>query len=222
MSGTQLLPAEQIRLPLLPLRDVVVFPHMVIPLFVGRPKSIKALEAAMEAGKSIMLVAQKTAAKDEPTDKDLYEVGCIANILQMLKLPDGTVKVLVEGTQRANILSVTDDESHFFCEAVPVGPEPTESAETEALRRAIVSQFDQYVKLNKKIPPEILTSLSGIDEPGRLADTIAAHLPIKLEQKQKIIEMFNVTERLESLLSQLEGEIDILQVEKRKIGRAHV
>ncbi|CAJ0709305.1 MAG: endopeptidase La [Ralstonia sp.] len=219
MSGTQLLPAEQIRLPLLPLRDVVVFPHMVIPLFVGRPKSIKALEAAMEAGKSIMLVAQKTAAKDEPTDKDLYEVGCIANILQMLKLPDGTVKVLVEGTQRANILSVTDDESHFFCEAVPVGPEPTESAETEALRRAIVSQFDQYVKLNKKIPPEILTSLSGIDEPGRLADTIAAHLPIKLEQKQKILEMFNVTERLESLLSQLEGEIDILQVEKRIRGR---
>ncbi|MCO5411331.1 endopeptidase La [Ralstonia mojiangensis] len=219
MSGTQLLPAEQIRLPLLPLRDVVVFPHMVIPLFVGRPKSIKALEAAMEAGKSIMLVAQKTAAKDEPTDKDLYDVGCIANILQMLKLPDGTVKVLVEGTQRANILSVTDDESHFFCEAVPVGPEPTESAETEALRRAIVSQFDQYVKLNKKIPPEILTSLSGIDEPGRLADTIAAHLPIKLEQKQKILEMFNVTERLESLLSQLEGEIDILQVEKRIRGR---
>ena len=219
MSGTQLLPAEQIRLPLLPLRDVVVFPHMVIPLFVGRPKSIKALEAAMEAGKSIMLVAQKTAAKDEPTDKDLYEVGCIANILQMLKLPDGTVKVLVEGTQRANILTVTDDESHFFCEAVPVGPEPTESAETEALRRAIVSQFDQYVKLNKKIPPEILTSLSGIDEPGRLADTIAAHLPIKLEQKQKILEMFNVTERLESLLSQLEGEIDILQVEKRIRGR---
>jgi len=219
MSGTQLLPAEQIRLPLLPLRDVVVFPHMVIPLFVGRPKSIKALEAAMEAGKSIMLVAQKTAAKDEPTDKDLYEVGCVANILQMLKLPDGTVKVLVEGTQRANILTVTDDESHFFCEAVPVGPEPTESAETEALRRAIVSQFDQYVKLNKKIPPEILTSLSGIDEPGRLADTIAAHLPIKLEQKQKILEMFNVTERLESLLSQLEGEIDILQVEKRIRGR---
>ncbi len=219
MSGTQLLPAEQIRLPLLPLRDVVVFPHMVIPLFVGRPKSIKALEAAMEAGKSIMLVAQKTAAKDEPTDKDLYEVGCIANILQLLKLPDGTVKVLVEGTQRANILTVTDDESHFFCEAVPVGPEPTESAETEALRRAIVSQFDQYVKLNKKIPPEILTSLSGIDEPGRLADTIAAHLPIKLEQKQKILEMFNVTERLESLLSQLEGEIDILQVEKRIRGR---
>ncbi|TMS58760.1 endopeptidase La [Imbroritus primus] len=219
MSGTQLLPAEQIHLPLLPLRDVVVFPHMVIPLFVGRPKSIKALEAAMEAGKNIMLVAQKTAAKDEPTDKDLYEVGCIANILQMLKLPDGTVKVLVEGTQRANIVDVTEDESHFTCEAVPVAPGPVESAETEALRRAIVSQFDSYVKLNKKIPPEILTSLSGIDEPGRLADTIAAHLPIKLEQKQKVLEMMSVTERLESLLSQLEGEIDILQVEKRIRGR---
>ncbi|WP_428852913.1 endopeptidase La [Imbroritus primus] len=219
MSGTQLLPAEQIHLPLLPLRDVVVFPHMVIPLFVGRPKSIKALEAAMEVGKNIMLVAQKTAAKDEPTDKDLYEVGCIANILQMLKLPDGTVKVLVEGTQRANIVDVTEDESHFTCEAVPVAPGPVESAETEALRRAIVSQFDSYVKLNKKIPPEILTSLSGIDEPGRLADTIAAHLPIKLEQKQKVLEMLSVTERLESLLSQLEGEIDILQVEKRIRGR---
>ncbi|SOY44339.1 DNA-binding ATP-dependent protease [Cupriavidus taiwanensis] len=219
MSGTQLLPAEPIRLPLLPLRDVVVFPHMVIPLFVGRPKSIKALETAMEAGKSIMLVAQKTAAKDEPTADDLYEVGCIANILQMLKLPDGTVKVLVEGTQRANIREVSEDDSHFMCEAVPVPPAPGESAETEALRRAIVSQFDQYVKLNKKIPPEILTSLSGIDEAGRLADTIAAHLPIKLEQKQKILEMVNVTERLESLLSQLEGEIDILQVEKRIRGR---
>ncbi|MFJ1258031.1 endopeptidase La [Cupriavidus sp. CuC1] len=219
MSGTQLLPAEPIHLPLLPLRDVVVFPHMVIPLFVGRPKSIKALETAMEAGKSIMLVAQKTAAKDEPTADDLYEVGCIANILQMLKLPDGTVKVLVEGTQRANIREVSEDESHFMCEAVPVPPGPVETAETEALRRAIVSQFDQYVKLNKKIPPEILTSLSGIDEPGRLADTIGAHLPIKLEQKQKILEMVNVTERLESLLSQLEGEIDILQVEKRIRGR---
>ena len=219
MSGTQLLPAEPIRLPLLPLRDVVVFPHMVIPLFVGRPKSIKALETAMESGKSIMLVAQKTAAKDEPTAEDLYEVGCIANILQMLKLPDGTVKVLVEGTQRANITEVSEDDSHFMCEAVPVPPAAVESAETEALRRAIVSQFDQYVKLNKKIPPEILTSLSGIDEAGRLADTIAAHLPIKLEQKQKILEMVKVTERLESLLSQLEGEIDILQVEKRIRGR---
>jgi ATP-dependent Lon protease len=219
MSGSQLLPTERTTLPLLPLRDVVVFPHMVIPLFVGRPKSIKALEAAMEGGKHIMLVAQKTAAKDEPTDKDLYEVGCIANILQMLKLPDGTVKVLVEGLQRAKTLSIEEQETMFSCEVMPLEPDRADSAETEALRRAIVSQFDQYVKLNKKIPPEILTSLSGIDEAGRLADTIAAHLPLKLDQKQNILEMFPVIERLEHLLAQLEAEIDILQVEKRIRGR---
>src|SRR5579859_5412430 len=219
MSGTQLLPPERITLPLLPLRDVVVFPHMVIPLFVGRPKSIKALEAAMEGGKHIMLVAQKTAAKDEPTEKDMYEVGCIANILQMLKLPDGTVKVLVEGLQRAKTLSIEEQETQFSCEVMPLEPDHADSAETEALRRAIVSQFDQYVKLNKKIPPEILTSLSGIDEAGRLADTIAAHLPLKLDQKQHILEMFPVIERLEHLLAQLEAEIDILQVEKRIRGR---
>ncbi|MEX3582254.1 MAG: endopeptidase La [Burkholderia sp.] len=219
MSGTQLLPPERITLPLLPLRDVVVFPHMVIPLFVGRPKSIKALEAAMEGGKHIMLVAQKTAAKDEPTEKDMYEVGCIANILQMLKLPDGTVKVLVEGLQRAQALSIDEQETQFSCEVLPLEPDQADSAETEALRRAIVSQFDQYVKLNKKIPPEILTSLSGIDEAGRLADTIAAHLPLKLDQKQQILEMFPVIERLEHLLAQLEAEIDILQVEKRIRGR---
>ncbi|SDV51476.1 endopeptidase La [Chitinasiproducens palmae] len=219
MSGTQLLPAEPIRLPLLPLRDVVVFPHMVIPLFVGRPKSIKALESAMEGGKHIMLVAQKAAAKDEPTAKDLHTVGCVANILQMLKLPDGTVKVLVEGIQRAKALSVEEEETQFTCEALPLEPDRADSAETEALRRAIVSQFDQYVKLNKKIPPEILTSLSGIDEAGRLADTIAAHLPLKLEQKQHVLEMMPVIERLEHLLGQLESEIDILQVEKRIRGR---
>src|SRR3954454_7919671 len=219
MSGTQLLPQERITLPLLPLRDVVVFPHMVIPLFVGRPKSIKALEAAMEGGKHIMLVAQKTAAKDEPTEKDMYEVGCVANILQMLKLPDGTVKVLVEGLQRAKTLSIEEQETQFSCEVMPLEPDHADSAETEALRRAIVSQFDQYVKLNKKIPPEILTSLSGIDEAGRLADTIAAHLPLKLDQKQHILEMFPVIERLEHLLAQLEAEIDILQVEKRIRGR---
>jgi ATP-dependent Lon protease len=192
---------------------------MVIPLFVGRPKSIKALEAAMEGGKHIMLVAQKTAAKDEPTEKDMYEVGCIANILQMLKLPDGTVKVLVEGLQRAKTLSIEEQETQFSCEVMPLEPDHADSAETEALRRAIVSQFDQYVKLNKKIPPEILTSLSGIDEAGRLADTIAAHLPLKLDQKQQILEMFPVIERLEHLLAQLEAEIDILQVEKRIRGR---
>ena len=207
------------QLPLLPLRDVVVFPHMVIPLFVGRPKSIKALEAAMEQGKSIMLAAQKAAAKDEPSAEDIYEIGCVANILQMLKLPDGTVKVLVEGAQRARIHKITELDSHFTAELTPVESEPGDDAEVEAMRRAIVQQFDQYVKLNKKIPPEILTSLAGIDDAGRLADTIAAHLPLKLEQKQVILEIFDVAKRHEHLLGQLEGELDILQVEKRIRGR---
>lgn len=219
MSGSQVLPAESIQLSLLPLRDVVVFPHMVIPLFVGRPKSVKALELAMAGNKNIMLVAQKAASKDEPSDKDLYSVGCIANILQMLKLPDGTVKVLVEGLQRAAISAVKEEETHFSCVAMPVPTLAADPAETEALRRAIVVQFDQYVKLNKKIPAEILASLSSIDEPSRLADTIAAHLPVKLEQKQRVLEMLDIIERLESLLAQLENEIDILQVEKRIRGR---
>jgi ATP-dependent Lon protease len=215
----ELLPKENGVLPLLPLRDVVVFPHMVIPLFVGRPKSIKALEVAMEAGKSIMLVAQKNAAKDEPSAEDIYEIGCVANILQMLKLPDGTVKVLVEGTQRAQIGGIEDVGTHFQCTSQAIVPETGADPELEALRRAIVAQFDQYVKLNKKIPTEILTSIAGIDEVGRLADTIAAHLPLKLEQKQRILEMFGLNERLENLLGQLETEIDILQVEKRIRGR---
>jgi ATP-dependent Lon protease len=210
---------EHTQLPLLPLRDVVVFPHMVIPLFVGRPKSIKALEAAMEQGKSIMLAAQKAAAKDEPSANDIYEIGCVANILQMLKLPDGTVKVLVEGAQRARIHKIDELESHFVADLTPVESEAGDDAEVEAMRRAIVQQFDQYVKLNKKIPPEILTSLAGIDDAGRLADTIAAHLPLKLEQKQIILEIFNVAKRHEHLLGQLEGELDILQVEKRIRGR---
>src|SRR5437773_4091635 len=205
--------------PLLPLRDVVVFPHMVIPLFVGRPKSIKAMEIAMEAGKSILLVAQKSAAKDEPTAEDLYKIGCISNILQMLKLPDGTVKVLVEGSQRARIQNIDDMRSHYVAEATAVPADAGEVTEIEAMRRALIAQFDQYVKLNKKIPPEILTSLAGIEEAGRLADTIAAHLPLKLEQKQQVLEMFEVKARLEHLLSQLETEIDILQVEKRIRGR---
>jgi ATP-dependent Lon protease len=205
--------------PLLPLRDVVVFPHMVIPLFVGRAKSIKALEAAMEAGKSIVLVAQKSAAKDEPATEDIYRIGSIANILQMLKLPDGTVKVLVEGTQRARVIDVFDDKSHLDAtiEAIPVDDHP--DSEAEAMRRALISQFDQYVKLNKKIPPEILTSLAGIDDAGRLADTIAAHLPLKLEQKQEVLEIFDVRKRLEHLLGLLEAELDIMQVEKRIRGR---
>jgi ATP-dependent Lon protease len=211
--------SEHTQLPLLPLRDVVVFPHMVIPLFVGRPKSIKALEAAMEQGKSIMLAAQKAAAKDEPSSEDIYTIGCVANILQMLKLPDGTVKVLVEGAQRAHIHNISELDTHFVAELTPVESEPGDESEVEAMRRAIVQQFDQYVKLNKKIPPEILTSLAGIDDAGRLADTIAAHLPLKLEQKQVILEIFNVAKRHEHLLGQLEGELDILQVEKRIRGR---
>src|SRR5829696_7417845 len=203
-------PAEITQYPLLPLRDVVVFPHMVIPLFVGRPKSIKAMETAMEAGKSILLVAQRSAAKDDPAPEDMYAIGCVSNILQMLKLPDGTVKVLVEGGTRAQIRNVTDVKTHWIAEASAVPPDTAPAAEVEAMRRALLSAFDQYVKLNKKIPPEILTSLSGIDEAGRLADTVAAHLPLKLEQKQQV---------LEHLLSQLETEIDILQVEKRIRGR---
>ena len=205
--------------PLLPLRDVVVFPHMVIPLFVGRAKSIKALEFAMEAGKGIVLVAQKSAANDDPARDDLYSVGSMANILQMLKLPDGTVKVLVEGTQRVNVLRVFDADSHFDAEVEIIPPEKGTDSESEAMRRALLAQFDQYVKLNKKIPPEILTSLAGIDDAGRLADTIAAHLPLKLEQKQEVLEVFTVRKRLEHLLGLMEGEIDILQVEKRIRGR---
>ena len=162
MSGPLDLPTEQMELPLLPLRDVVVFPHMVIPLFVGRPKSIKALENAMEAGKGILLVAQKSAAKDEPSAEDLYEIGCIANILQMLKLPDGTIKVLVEGVQRGRVDSVEDLRSVFVAKVTPVPMPETDNNELEAMRRAIIAQFDQYVKLYKKIPPEILASLALI------------------------------------------------------------
>ena len=219
MSGHPILPPEPITLPLLPLRDVVVFPHMVIPLFVGRPKSIKALEAAMEAGRQIMLVAQKAAAKDEPHADDMFETGCVSSILQMLKLPDGTVKVLVEGVQRANTLSITDNGEHFVSEVMPIEPGAETSPEVEALRRAVTQQFDQYVKLNKKIPPEILTSIAGIDDPGRLGDTIAAHLPLKLEAKQSVLDLFDVARRLEKLLELLEHEVDILQVEKRIRGR---
>ncbi|WP_422013171.1 endopeptidase La [Roseateles sp.] len=219
MSGHPILPADPITLPLLPLRDVVVFPHMVIPLFVGRPKSIKALEAAMEAGRQIMLVAQKAAGKDEPKPEDMFEVGCVSSILQMLKLPDGTVKVLVEGLQRATTSAISEPGEHFVAEVTPIPPETEHKPEVEALRRAVTQQFDQYVKLNKKIPPEILTSIGGIDDPGRLADTIAAHLPLKLDAKQAVLDLSDVAKRLEKLLDLLEHEVDILQVEKRIRGR---
>ena len=206
-------------LPLLPLRDVVVFPHMVIPLFVGRPKSIKALEAAMEEGKNVVLVAQKSAANDEPSPEDLYEVGTVASILQMLKLPDGTVKVLVEGVHRARINHVLNVKENYEADVSPIPQAENDNNEVEAMRRSLFAQFDQYVKLNKKIPPEVLTSLSGIESASRLSDTIAAHLPLKLEQKQQILENLDVPARLEQLLGLLETEIDILQVEKRIRGR---
>ena len=221
MSGNTPLPATPIELPLLPLRDVVVFPHMVIPLFVGRPKSIKALEMAMEADRRIMLVAQKAAAKDEPSVADMFDVGCVSTILQMLKLPDGTVKVLVEGQQRALVASIEDAETHFMATVTPVEatPDANKPSEIEALRRAVMQQFDQYVKLNKKIPPEILTSISSIDDPGRLADTIAAHLPLKLENKQVVLDLSDVKARLENLFEQLDREVDILNVDKKIRGR---
>ncbi|MEO5735223.1 MAG: endopeptidase La [Rubrivivax sp.] len=219
MSGHPILPPDPITLPLLPLRDVVVFPHMVIPLFVGRPKSIKALEAAMESGRQIMLVAQRAAGKDEPKADDMFEVGCVSSVLQMLKLPDGTVKVLVEGVQRATTTKITEENDFFVGDVTPVPVGVDATPEIEALRRAVTQQFDQYVKLNKKIPPEILTSIAGIDDPGRLADTIAAHLPLKLEAKQAVLDLFSIPKRLEKLLELLEHEVDILQVEKRIRGR---
>ncbi len=222
MLSTSALPSAPIDLPLLPLRDVVVFPHMVIPLFVGRPKSIKALESAMESERRIMLVAQKTAAKDEPVVEDMFDVGSIATILQLLKLPDGTVKVLVEGQQRAKVNSIEDGEHHFSANVTPIESmaiAPEKTSEIEALRRAVMQQFDHYVKLNKKIPPEILTSISSIDDAGRLADTIAAHLPLKLDAKQVILDLSPVKERLENLYEQLEREVDILNVDKKIRGR---
>ncbi len=221
MSGHTPLPAISVDLPLLPLRDVVVFPHMVIPLFVGRPKSIKALELAMEADRRIMLVAQKAAAKDEPAVDDMFEVGCVSTILQMLKLPDGTVKVLVEGLQRALVQKIEDVQTHFSATILPVELELTAAkpSEIEALRRAVMQQFDQYVKLNKKIPPEILTSIANIEDPGRLVDTIAAHLPLKLENKQAVLDLSDIKDRLENLFEQLDREVDILNVDKKIRGR---
>ncbi|MBK9237612.1 MAG: endopeptidase La [Rhodoferax sp.] len=226
MSGHTPLPSVSIELPLLPLRDVVVFPHMVIPLFVGRPKSIKALEAAMEAERRIMLVAQKAAAKDDPLVSDMFDVGCVSTILQMLKLPDGTVKVLVEGQQRARVDRIDEGEALFTATVTPIEPKSEmedrprgKASEVEALRRAVMQQFDQYVKLNKKIPPEILTSISSIDDAGRLADTIAAHLPLKLDNKQSVLALSGVKDRLENLFEQIEREVDILNVDKKIRGR---
>ncbi len=207
-------------IPVLTLRDVVVYPHMVIPLFVGREKSIRSLDEAMENNKQILLVAQKSAEVDEPGPDDVFEVGTLATILQLLKLPDGTLKVLVEGVERVNIKSM-DPEGDFFTADIDVIPVDTDydQRKTELLGRALVNLFDKYVNLNKKVPPEILSSLSGIDEPDRLSDAIAAHLGLKVADKQKILEITSVKDRLEHLVSLVEGEIDLLQVEKRIRGR---
>ena len=212
-------PGKNLSLAVLPLRDVVVFPHMVIPLFVGRKKSIKALEVAMQAGKQIMLVAQKSASDDDPTVEQIHTLGTVASILQLLRLPDGTVKVLVEGEQRANLLRYIDTDEYFSADVAIIESTPVDEREGEALMRSVLTEFDQYVKLNMKIPPEILTSLASIDDPGRLADAIAAHLSLKIEEKQQILEMQEVRARLEHILRVMESEIDLLQVEKRIRGR---
>ncbi|HEB57794.1 MAG TPA: endopeptidase La [Gammaproteobacteria bacterium] len=206
-------------IPVLPLRDVVVYPHMVIPLFVGREKSIKALEAAMENDKQILLVAQKSAAQDDPTTDDVYRIGTVSSILQLLKLPDGTVKVLVEGNQRAKIVDFLNTEEYFTAQVMNVTGEELDEREADVLSRSLTSQFDQYVKLNKKVPPEILTSLSSIDDPSRLVDTIAAHMSLKIDEKQQVLEIPDLRKRFEKLMAFLESELDLLQVEKRIRGR---
>ena len=211
--------AKLLEVPILPLRDVVVFPHMVIPLFVGRAKSIKALEIAMKSGKGVLLTTQKDSSQDNPTVNDIFNTGTIASILQMLKMPDGTVKVLVEGEQRARILHYTNDVNNpkdcFMCEVELVNDTNIYSKESDILLRTVTAEFENYVKLNPKIPPEILTSLSGIEDLGRVADTIAAHLNLKNEEKQVILELFDANERLEHIFGVIDSEIDLLQVEKR-------
>ncbi|WP_038172936.1 endopeptidase La [Vibrio pacinii] len=206
--------SERIEIPVLPLRDVVVYPHMVIPLFVGREKSIACLEAAMDNNKQVLLVAQKEADTDEPNQADMFEVGTVATILQLLKLPDGTVKVLVEGQQRAKINHFIEND-FFYAEAQYLTTAELDEREQEVIVRSAINQFEGFIKLNKKIPPEVLTSLNGIDEAARLADTIAAHMPLKLADKQRVLELLEVSERLEFLMGQMESEIDLLQVEKR-------
>jgi ATP-dependent Lon protease len=216
---SELIEEQLSAMPVLPLRDVVVYPHMVIPLFVGRDKSIKALEAAMEADKQILLVAQKSASEDDPDSGDLYTVGTISSILQLLKLPDGTVKVLVEGNKRARVVTFLGGDAYYTAQLKQYEEETIDDRESEVLIRSLSNQFEQYVKLNKKIPPEILTSLASIEDPSRLIDTIAAHMSLKIDEKQHILEMKELRERLEHLMALMESEIDLLQVEKRIRGR---
>jgi len=210
---------NSLELPLLPLRDVVVYPHMVVPLFVGREKSIEALEVAMAADKQVMLVAQKDAGEDDPNIEGIYEVGTIASVLQLLKLPDGTVKVLVEGSNRASIKAMREEDNHYLVEVDALEVDEIEERSADVLIRTAMAQFEQYVNMNKKIPAEVVTSLSGIDEPGRFADTIAAHMTLELPQKQEILEIADIQVRIEHLLALMEAESDLFQVEKRIRGR---
>ena len=208
-------PARGALYPVLPLRDIVVFPHMIVPLFVGREKSVRALEDVMKDDKQILLVTQKNAAQDEPTTSDIYMVGTVGTVLQLLKLPDGTVKVLVEGGQRARIQRFADNDLFFQAFAETIGESTSAQQETEALARTVVSQFEQYIKLNKKIPPEVLVSINQIEDPGKLADTVASHLSLKIPEKQELLETATVADRLEKVFGYMEGEIGVLQVEKR-------
>jgi len=201
--------------PVLPLRDIVVFPHMIVPLFVGREKSVRALEDVMKDDKQILLVSQKNAAQDDPGTADIYTVGTVGTVLQLLKLPDGTVKVLVEGARRAQITRFAENEAFFQAYADPIAEKTGESQEMSALARTVVAQFEQYIKLNKKIPPEVLVSINQIDDPAKLADTVASHLSLKIPEKQELLETEAVSERLEKVFGYMEGEIGVLQVEKR-------
>ena len=201
--------------PVLPLRDIVVFPHMIVPLFVGRDKSVRALEDVMKDDKQILLVAQKNAAQDDPDQEDIYEVGTVSTVLQLLKLPDGTVKVLVEGTQRARITQYTDNPEFFEASAALIEEPEDDDQELEALSRSVITQFEQYIKLNKKIPPEVLVSINQIESTSKLADTVASHLALKISEKQELLELDTVAERLERVYSYMEAEIGVLQVEKK-------
>ena len=210
---------QTLSLPVLPLRDIVVFPHMIVPLFVGRDKSVRALENVMQEDKQILLVAQKNASDDDPVVDDINTVGTIGSVLQLLKLPDGTVKVLVEGGSRARIQSYRENAEFFEAYVQPLPEIDGESEQIEAMSRTVITQFEQYVKLNKKIPPEVLVSLNQIDEPGKLADTVASHLQLKVADKQELLEIESVMDRLEKVYSLMEGEIGVMQVEKKIRGR---
>jgi ATP-dependent Lon protease len=211
--------AEPRTLPLLPLRDIVVFPGMVVPLFVGRAKSIHALEEAMEQDRELMLCAQREAAEDEPSHDDIFDVGTLGSIIQLLRLPDGTVKVLVEGKGRARVLRITREEPSFAAEVEPVDEAGSPGVESEALVRTVHGSFENYVKLNKKVPPETLNTVVAIDEAGRLADTIVAHLNLKLEERQELLETFSASKRLEDVYARMQAEIEVLEVERKIRGR---